>query len=85
MESKWFAAVLIAAGIALLFCMLKRKHFFKTLFFSAVQGTAALFAVNLLTTFTGVSLAVNAVTLLFCGVGGIPGVVLLLGAKLLFR
>lgn len=85
MESKWFAAVLIAAGIALLICMKKSGSFFKTLCYSAFQGTAALFAVNALAGFTGVSLAVNGVTLAVGGLGGLPGVILLLSAQAILR
>ena len=85
MESAWFAAVPIAAGVALLICMRKSGRFFKTLLYSMFQGAAALFAVNALTGFTGVSLAVNGVTLAVGGLGGLPGVILLLSAQAMLR
>ena len=63
----------------------KKRQLFKTLCYSAFQGTAALFAVNALAGFTGVSLAVNGVTLAVGGLGGLPGVILLLSAQAILR
>lgn len=83
MESLWLAAVLIVSALALLFCMRKSGHFFKSLLYSVMQGGAALFAVNALAGFTGVSLAVNGVTLAVGALGGIPGVILMLCTKLM--
>lgn len=62
--------------------MLKSKHFFKAFFLSALQGIAALFAVNLLSSLTGVSLSVNGITLALSAIGGTAGVVGLLVSRL---
>lgn len=84
LESKGFAVLLIVSGVILLLVMVKSRHFFKALFLSVLQGVSALFAVNLLTAFTGVALSVNAITLAISAVAGIPGVILLLAGRLLF-
>ncbi len=75
--------LLAVSGIIILAVMLKSKHFFKALLFSAAQGLAALFAVNLLSAVTGFSLAVNAVTLSISALGGIAGVAALLFSRII--
>ena len=74
--------MLAAFSVIILAVMVKSKHFFKALVLSAVQGVAALFAVNLLSAATGVTLAVNPVTLAVSAVGSLPGVVAMLVSKL---
>lgn len=78
-------SVLVMLGIfafITILVMIKSKHFFKALVFSAIQGIAALFAVNLLSAATGVSLSVNALTLAISAVGGTAGVIGMLVSRL---
>ena len=49
----------IAAALVILGAMLRSGHALKALLMSVLQGVAALFAVNVLGTLTGVTLAVN--------------------------
>lgn len=77
-ESKGIALLVIAMGALIILAMLKSKHFFKAAFLSCAQGLAALFAVNLLSSFTGFSLGVNWITIGISAVSGIAGVVMLL-------
>ncbi|MBE6756935.1 MAG: hypothetical protein E7552_00085 [Ruminococcaceae bacterium] len=51
---------------------------------SAVGGVAALLMVDAVGSFTGVSLALNPLTLGTCGAFGVPGVVTLLVLKAVF-
>lgn len=85
MQAKCTLAIVLLAvsGIMILAVMFKSKHFFKAVFFSALQGLAALFAVNLLSAVTGFSLAVNAVTLLISALGGTAGVAALLFSRII--
>ena len=85
LKSKAIAVFACALGVMLLIGMLRSGHFFKAAALTVVSGFAALFAVNLLAAFTGVSLAVNPVTLGVSGISGIPGVVMLLAVKLMLR
>lgn len=74
--------MLVVFSIITVLVMSKSKNFFKALVFSALQGIAALFAVNLLSAATGVSLAVNGVTLALSAIGGTAGVIGLLVSRL---
>ncbi len=69
--------VLILGALAVIFCLLKSGHFIRYLFLSAVSGIGALFAVNLLTSLTGVSIALNYITLGVSAIFGISGVIAL--------
>lgn len=84
MEFKSTGVIIMLAVFSLItvLVMNKSKSFFKALVFSALQGVAALFAVNLLSAATGVSLAVNGVTLALSAIGGTAGVVGLLVSRL---
>ncbi len=84
MGFKSTAVIIMLAVFSLItvLVMFKSKDFFKALVFSALQGIAALFAVNLLSAATGVSLAVNGVTLALSVIGGTAGVVGLLVSRL---
>ncbi len=64
---------------------LKSKHFFKSVFFTALQGLGALCAVNMTAALTGVILPVNYLTLSVGGFMGLPGIILLLCTNILFR
>ena len=69
---------LILSGIIILFLSVKSEKFFRSLFLSAASGIGSLFAVNIASAVTGISLAVNLFTLLISGLGGVPGTVFLL-------
>lgn len=74
--------MLAAFSLITLLVMIKSRHFFKALILSAAQGIAALFAVNLLSAATGVSLAVNPITLALSAVGSLPAVIAMLVSRL---
>ena len=74
----------VICAMAILFSALKTKRPVRTLFISAVSGTAALIIVIITGYFTGVTLAVNAWTLLCAASAGIPGVVLMLVMKMIW-
>ncbi|MFI3142073.1 MAG: pro-sigmaK processing inhibitor BofA family protein [Clostridia bacterium] len=74
-NSVFFFALLIMGVGLILFSMKKCGRFFSAFFLSVLQGVAALFAVNLITSITGVSLAVNWVSLAISAVGGVCGVI----------
>ena len=68
----------LAVGIlGVIICLLKSGHFLKYLTLSAISGIGALFAVNLLTSLTGVSIALNYITLGVSALFGISGVIAL--------
>lgn len=73
--------LIIVAGLAVLsalIAILKSKHITKSFALTAIQGVAAIFAVNIFGLVSGVTIAVNWYTL---GVGtlfGTPGVISLL-------
>ncbi|MGN0463173.1 MAG: pro-sigmaK processing inhibitor BofA family protein [Acutalibacteraceae bacterium] len=73
--------IITAAGLVSLIClikMLQSGHFFKALSTSVLSGLGSLFAVNLLSGITGVSVAVNWFTMIFCAFSGICGSICLL-------
>lgn len=70
-------AVLLLGALAVVLCLIKSGHFIRYLFLSAISGIGALFAVNLLTSVTGVSIALNYITLGVSAVFGISGVIAL--------
>ena len=73
-------------GVLLSFCLIgifKSGHPVKALLLSAGSGVATLFAVSLLQQSAGPLLPVNEVTLGVSAVGGVPGVILLLCARLI--
>lgn len=74
--------ILAAAG---LFILMKPLRKLLKIILHIFSGLIALFLVNLASGFTGVSLAVNAVTLLTAGILGLPGVAALLILKLIFK
>lgn len=73
----FFVLLILSVGLILL-SMKKCGRFFSAFFMSVLQGVAALFAVNLISSITGVSLAVNWVSLTISAVGGVCGVVSML-------
>ncbi|MBQ6874560.1 MAG: pro-sigmaK processing inhibitor BofA family protein [Clostridia bacterium] len=66
------------AAIISLAVMLSSGHFFKSFFVSALSGIGSLFAVNLLSFLTGVSISVNTFSLLVCTLLGSCGSISLL-------
>lgn len=65
-------------AVTVLTALVKSKRFFSYLILSALSGIGSLFAVNLLSEVTGVSIALNYITLGISGVFGISGVIALL-------
>ena len=57
--------------------LIKSGHLVRYLILSAISGIGALFAVNLLTSITGVSIALNYITLAVSALFGISGVIAL--------
>ncbi len=68
-------AVLIFAGLTILVSAYKTKRFFSCIILSALQGIAALFAVNALGLVTGLHLSLNGYTILTSAFGGTPAVI----------
>ena len=64
-------------AVIVLLTLIKSGHFIRYLLLSAISGIGALFAVNLLTSVTGVSIALNYITLAVSGIFGISGVIAL--------
>ena len=75
----------VICALIVLSSMKKSGRFFASLFLSALEGTAALFAVNAAGTFTGVTLSVNWLTLFSGAIFGVPGVAAHLIAQLIMR
>ncbi|MBQ8574739.1 MAG: pro-sigmaK processing inhibitor BofA family protein [Clostridia bacterium] len=69
--------VLALAGLAVIFSMIKSRHFFKSIVTSVFQGIASMMAVNVLGMLTGVTVAVNWYTLVCVSVFGIPSTITL--------
>lgn len=76
------SSMAVSALIVIAVCI-KSKHFFKNLSLSAISGIGSLFAVNLFTAFTGVSIAVNYITLLIGIFFGIPGIIAIIISQIL--
>ena len=64
-------------AVVVVITLLKSGHFVRYLILSALSGIGALFAVNLLTSLTGVTIALNYITLAISGIFGISGVIAL--------
>ena len=73
MSAVLICAVLALALLAVLIAFLRSGRFFGALFSSAVQGAVSLLAVNVAGMLTGVTVAVNPVTLTAVSLLGIPG------------
>ena len=74
---------LVVCALTVLIYMKKSGRFIKSLLVSAVQGFAALLAVNAAGTMTGVTLPLNAITLGISAVFGTPGVIMNLIAQII--
>ena len=71
--------------VTLIITMLKRKCLIKGILSGAVQGVAALYAVNLVGLVTGTHIAVNWLTLGTVAVLGSPGAALILTVQTIFN
>lgn len=72
------ALSLAFGAVIVLIALIKSGHFIRYLLLSATSGIGSLFAVNLLSSVTGVSIALNYITLSVSSVFGISGVIGLL-------
>lgn len=83
----WGIAICIV-GTLLFYALLnyaqKNKHPLKRAGASMLWGAAALFAVNLSSGITGVTLPISVLSILISLMGGVPGVTLMLGLNLFF-
>ena len=79
------AVALVAAFALTLIVSFKSKHFFSSVFLTAVSGTGALFAVNMLSSVTGVSIALNYITLSVSAFLGMPGVISLVISQIILK
>lgn len=66
------------SALIMLVALIKSGHFFGYIILTALSGIGSLFAVNLLSSVTGVSIALNYITLSVSSFFGIPGVIGLL-------
>ncbi len=78
-------AVLALAALAVLIAFIRSGRFFGAAFGSVVQGVASLLAVNVAGMLTGVTVAVNPVTLGTVSLLGIPGTIGLLLLNTIFK
>ena len=85
MSAVLICAVLALALLAVLIAFLRSGRFFGALFSSAVQGAVSLLAVNVAGLLTGVTVAVNPVTLTAVSLLGIPGTIGLLLLNAIFQ
>ena len=75
----------VVAALAVLIACFRSGHALRSLLGSAVKGIVSLFAVNAAGLLTGVTIAVNPVTLAASGLFGIPGTIALLLLNTVFR
>lgn len=74
----------LATGAAMIVTVItKCKHPFRAALKTSLSGLAGMMLVNVLVSFTGVSIAVNYITVSCAVVLGLPGTVMLLIMKLL--
>lgn len=78
-----FITLAVVCGASVLWWMIKSERGASSFAVSALQGIAAMFAVNLTGIVTGISLAVNWYTIAACVLLGLPGVITALGMNLL--
>ena len=76
-----FAAV---AATVIIFSVIKSKRGARSFFISALQGIAAMFAVNLTGLVTGITVAVNWYSLCTALLCGLPGIIAILALDFLF-
>lgn len=81
----FFIAAAVISGICVLLWIFKSPKGVRSFLISALQGLAALFAVNLSGMVTGVSVALNYWTAGVSAVLGLPGVISLLIMNIIFK
>ena len=83
----WWELLLILLGTMLMFAVIhfiaKNKRPFRRALLSMAVGLGMLFAINLTSGFTGVSIPVGVLSILLSAIGGIPGLTLTLPLNLL--
>lgn len=87
MKSGLIWTIVIFLAICIFFVarsMLKTGRPLRAFIVSAIQGLTVLFAINVISAATHVTLSVNAVTMTVSGIMGIPGVIMLLILQVLF-
>ncbi len=80
-QTTFLCICLIVSAIITVSVFVKSRHFFRCLFLSSLSGIGSLFAVNVLSQMTGVTLGINAITLSVSAFGGIPSVIAMLAAR----
>lgn len=78
MGIKLLYLLLSLGGFAIIIASIRTGHLLKSLTLTAVQGVAALFAVNIIGSFFGVHLNLNPFSIIVSSVAGTSGVILLL-------
>lgn len=77
-------ASLVVACLIVIISAFKTKRFFSCIFLSALQGIAAMFAVNALGLVTGLHLSLNGYTIAASVMGGTPAVIGMIVTEILF-
>lgn len=77
-SAKIFLFLAAVVSVICIVRMVKTRHFVKSLAVSSLSGIGSLFAVNLITFITGISISINWFSLLFCSFTGISGSIFLL-------
>ncbi len=77
-------ASLVVACLIVIVTAVKTKRFFSSVLLSALQGVAAMFAVNALGLVTGLHLSLNGYTLAASVIGGTPAVIGMIITEILF-
>lgn len=77
-------ASLAVACFIVIVSAFKTKRFFSCIFLSALQGVAAMFAVNTLGLVTGLHLSLNGYTIAASVIGGTPAVIGMIVTEILF-
>lgn len=72
-------------GLAIMVSMIRTKRFFSVLLLTVMQGLVALFAAKYVGGFFGIGPSINYHTLALSAVGGIPGVIFLFIAEIIFK
>ena len=78
-------AMLVIGALAVLIAFVRSGRFFGAVIGSVVQGVVSLFAVNVAGMLTGVTVAVNPVTLGTVSLLGVPGTIGLLLLNTIFK
>lgn len=78
-------AVLVVSVLIVLVSAVKTKRFFSCVILSALQGIAAIFAVNALGLVTGLHLSLNGYTITSSIIGGTPAVIGMILLEIIFK